>query len=352
MQEYVGGMKNARGVSEVISVVLLIGVVVVGVGIIAVTIYSQPTPAEIPEVSILVSNTSDGINLTHNGGDSLQEGSFYVLADGERLGDATLQNGAWPWSIGEVLRYDVEATPEEVQVVYTGAGGEVLLKSARFQGGAATGGPDIIPEPPEESELELGEIIKGFVDALESDSIYLYQKIESEGKVWKVTGFFNFTISDKDSYLHLSTKDKSPERVSFEPDEQISIQLSSDSKIRLFTIGSGNWHIFATDATVYSDGQSLKEPEDPQKPYSYIFGGRLHYEVDKFTSSVTITTPSDKNPHTELYINNTLIINGTCNQEINLTNIKPTKTTMMILDISKNDPCYFIGAAESITGHT
>jgi len=352
MQEYAGGMKNARGVSEVISVVLLLAVVVVGVGIIAVTIYSQPTPTEIPEVSILVSNTSDGIDLTHNGGDSLVEGSFYVLADGERLGDATLQNGAWPWSLGEVLRYDVTPVPEEVRVVYTGAGGAVLLKSATFSGAAGTAGPDVPAETGGGGELDYhfdtpeerdAWVVDQFVEQLKDNSIYLSQATHGGGEnAWKCSGSFEFTLNDSNTYLELGDKTK----VTFAKNDVLKIELAPDnSMMRLFAIGHGGWHISAADVKVYKNGTQRGDNKEK------INGGRI-YDYSNFDSSVVITTPNDKSVPTELYVNNTPIIGGTWNNQITLTNIRPANPTLMILDISKNDPCYFIGAAESITGHT
>ena len=132
-----------RAVSEVVSVVLLLGVVVVGVGIITVTIYSQPAPEKTPQVDILVSGNNNVISLTHNGGDPLAEGTFYVLADGERLENSTLQNGAWPWSIGETLTFATAGEPHEVRVVYTGGGAELLLKSATLgQSSGTAADPD------------------------------------------------------------------------------------------------------------------------------------------------------------------------------------------------------------------
>ena len=53
-QEGRGTRHRDRAVSEVVSIVLLLAVAVVGVGLIAVTVYSQPMPGETPQVDILV----------------------------------------------------------------------------------------------------------------------------------------------------------------------------------------------------------------------------------------------------------------------------------------------------------
>lgn len=341
-----------RAVSEVVSVVLLLGVVVVGVGIITVTIYSQPAPEKTPQVDILVSGNNNVISLTHNGGDPLAEGTFYVLADGERLENSTLQNGAWPWSIGEVLQYSVAPAPERVQVVYSGGGGAVLLKSATFSGAAGTAGPDVPAaggggelhydfDTPEERDVW---VIDQFVKMLESNSIYLSQSIKSDSDMWKSSGFFNFTITESDTVLNLSKNNpNNPETVPFTVGQKLSIKLEN-SKMRFFAIGQSGWHISAADVTIYRNDNKLD--------YDYIVEGKINGFTD-FTSTVTITTASSEHNalYTDLYIYNVPKITGACSKKITLTHIQPAKPTLMILDISKNDPCYFVGYAESITGH-
>lgn len=350
-----------RAVSEVVSIVLLLAVVVAGVGLIAVTIYSQPTPGETPQVEILVSESSSTVCLTHNGGDALAEGTFYVLADGMRLGSpVSPPGGAWPWSIGEVLQYAVPSAPGQVQVVYDGGGGAVLLKSATFSGAGGTTGPDVPAEPTGgggtyvspsfDSQDELDAwVVDQFVEQLEGNSIYLSQNIKSQNDVWGSSGFFNFTLSDGNSYLELAVNNvnEDPSRIAFALGDVMSIRLA-DSEMRFFAIGHGGWHIFATGVTVYKNGQPLSSGG---KQYAYVTGGRI-YGYSNFTSSVTVMTDPNKDLQTEFYINNTPIIKGTWNKRITLTEIKPADPTLMILDISKNDPNYYIGTAESITGYT
>jgi hypothetical protein len=341
-----------HGVSEIVGVVLLLAVVVMGVGLIAVTIYSQPTPGETPQVDILVSETDTAVRLTHNGGDPLAKGTFYVLADGVRLDDPiSPPGGDWPWSIGGVLQYGVDGAPGQVQVVYSGGGGAVLLKSATFSGTAGAGGPDVPAVPggggglhydfdtPEERDAW---VIDQFVEMLEGNSIYLSQTLQGNSGFWDSSGFFNFTVWARDSDLNLSTNGNNPVSVPFVVGQKVSIKLDN-SEIRFFAIGQSGWHILASDVTIYRDNTEL--------PYKYILGGKIDGFKD-FTSSVTIKTVASKNLHTDLYVNNTQLINDAWSKEITLAGIKPADPTLMILDISHVDPCYFIGTAESITGYT
>jgi len=350
-QEGRGTRHRDRAVSEVVSIVLLLAVAVVGVGLIAVTVYSQPMPGETPQVDILVSETDTAVRLTHNGGDPLAKGTFYVLADGVRLEEPpVLSGGDWPWSIGGVLQYGVDGAPGRVQVVYNGGGGAVLLKSATFSGTAGAGGPDIPAglgggdglhydfDTPEERDAW---VIDQFVEMLEGNSIYLSQTLQGNSGFWDSSGFFNFTVWARDSDLNLSTNGNNPVSVPFVVGQKVSIKLDN-SEIRFFAIGQSGWHILASDVTIYRDNTEL--------PYKYILGGKIDGFKD-FSSSVTIRT-NNKNLHTDLYVNNTQLINDAWSKEITLAGIKPADPTLMILDISHVDPCYFIGTAESITGYT
>jgi len=350
-----GHRTGERAVSEVVSIVLLLAVVIMGVGIIAATIYSQPTPQQTPQVDIHISSNNSVISLTHSGGDPIAEGTMYVLADGKRLaGPPALSRGTWPWSIGGVLQYGVDSAPVQVQVVYDGGGGAVLLKSATFSGTAGIAEPDVPTgssggdgeldyhfDTPEERDAW---VVEQFVEQLENNSIYLSQNVQNQNEVWKSSGSFEFTISGRDSNLNLSTNnanDNDPDMVTFTVGESVRIELH-DSQIRFFAIGQSGWHVFATDISIYRDGTEL--------PYKFILGGKIE-EFDDFTSSITIKTTTSKNLHTDLYINNIPIISSVWDKEITLTNIKPAEPTLMILDISKNDPNYFVGTAESITGY-
>jgi len=350
---------DEHAVSEIVGIALLLAVVVMGVGIVAVTIYSQPMPEKTPQVEILISASNSFVSLTHNGGDPLEEGSFHVLVDGTRLADPpTLSGGTWPWSIGEVLQYSVDSAPAQVLVVYDGGGGAVLLKSATIAGAAGMAGPDQparpgggggnYTSPTFDTEEKLNAwVVEQFVEQLKNNSIYLSQDIKSQNDVWGSSGFFNFTLSDDRTYLEIAqNQNDNPNRYNFTAGDRISIHLDN-SVIRFFAIGHEGWHISASEVTVYNNSQKLTATTGNKK--DYIKGGRI-YRYSTFNSSVVITTKTGL--QTELYINNTPIINGTWNKQITLTNIKPAEPTLMILDISKNDPNYFLGMADNITGYT
>lgn len=355
---------NDRAVSELIAIIIMISLAALAVAIVATLLLSQPALGEIPRVTAVIMNESDTVYLYHSGGDVIEEGFLSILIDGEPIDIATVQirggDTGWPWEIGETLVATGPGSrmPKRIDLIYTGTGSDVLLTSTTLTRSATPGDPDapglgkgegIDIHFDDQEELDAW-VVDLFVEQLKSNSIYLYQNIQSQSDVWGNSGFFNFTIAKAESYLELTVNNigETPDRVSFNIGDTVSIRLD-DSTMRFFAIGNGGWHTFATDVAIYKENVRVKDSKG--KAYTNIVGGRL-YGFDMFDSSVDITTKSSSsNPiHTELYINNTPLINSTWKKPITLINVQPAQPTLLILDISKNDPNYIIGNADSITG--
>lgn len=128
-------------VSEVVGAILLVSVAVLGVAIVAVTILSQPTPSEIPHVSIAAGATANGtFALLHEGGDALAEGDYRIYVDtGSGLEDRTDEfapAGGGGWSIGESLVYTDAGMPERVVIsAVDSAGGETVIAELAYAAG-------------------------------------------------------------------------------------------------------------------------------------------------------------------------------------------------------------------------
>lgn len=139
-------MIDEEGVSEVIGAVLLVSLVVLGVAIVAVALFSQPPPSEVPHLSVVAGTTADNTTfvLLHEGGDALTRGSYRIYVDeGSGLVDRTDEftlAGDDIWSIGEKITYAGGGRPERVvvSVVDSGGGETVIAKPYGF--GAARAG--------------------------------------------------------------------------------------------------------------------------------------------------------------------------------------------------------------------
>ena len=77
-----GGEVFRTGVSEVIGTIILIGVVMLGMGLVAVLLLSNPLPTKVPAFDSIISNQSKTIYIYHKGGDALWKGQYQILVDG------------------------------------------------------------------------------------------------------------------------------------------------------------------------------------------------------------------------------------------------------------------------------
>ncbi|MDV4344096.1 type IV pilin N-terminal domain-containing protein [Methanoculleus sp. YWC-01] len=161
-----------EGVSEVIGVMLLVGLTVLGVAIVAIVFLSDSQPEEIPRAAIVAGNRSDSFALVHEGGDPLRAGEYRIYVDTgdglvDRTGEFTGQEDG-VWLIGETLVYDGSGTPERVVVTAGSGGSETILAEPDFVGeGETEFSPDPVepgvtetPTPTPESivTIDLGEV--------------------------------------------------------------------------------------------------------------------------------------------------------------------------------------------------
>lgn len=135
---------DEEAVSEVIGAVLLVSLAVLGVAIVAVALFSQPPPSEVPHVSVVAGNNTTTFVLFHEGGDTLAAGNYRIYVDnGSGLVDRTDEfalAGDDIWSIGENLTYTGGGTPERVVISVVDSGGGETVIAEPYGFGAATGG--------------------------------------------------------------------------------------------------------------------------------------------------------------------------------------------------------------------
>jgi len=137
-------MIDEEAVSEVIGAVLLVSLAVLGVAIVAVALFSQPPPSEIPHLSVVAGNNTTTFVLFHEGGDTLSQGNYRIYVDnGSGLVDRTDEfalAGDDIWSIGENLTYTGGGTPERVVISVVDSGGGETVIAEPYGFGAATAG--------------------------------------------------------------------------------------------------------------------------------------------------------------------------------------------------------------------
>jgi PKD repeat protein len=122
---------NEKAAAEMVGTLILVAIFTAAVALVAVTFFSQPPPQEVPALNAIISNQSQVVYITHNGGDSVPNGSYKILVDGTDVTSAISKTGSpSQWEIGDVITYTKPGTvpPTRVDVVYAGnvASGYVL----------------------------------------------------------------------------------------------------------------------------------------------------------------------------------------------------------------------------------
>lgn len=121
-------------VSEILGALLLIAVISLAVSIIGVTILSSVDTSQTPSLSILISNNSQNITISHGGGDPLPAGSYRIFVnDIDRTASFTPSPGTTVFKPGTMLMYEGSSLPRTGMVVYKGSDGrEAVLVQKYF----------------------------------------------------------------------------------------------------------------------------------------------------------------------------------------------------------------------------
>jgi FlaG/FlaF family flagellin (archaellin) len=166
---------SEEGVSEVVGVILLLGLTVLAVAIVAVSFLSAPQPDEMPHAAIAAGNTSGRLTLAHEGGDPLRAGEYRIYVDtGNGLVEKTAdfsepENGIW--SIGESIDYTGTGAPRRVVVTVISGGSETILSEPAF----VKRGTTFSPDPVEPGDTNGGdEPEESFIDFVINESVFVY----------------------------------------------------------------------------------------------------------------------------------------------------------------------------------
>ncbi len=175
--------RGEEGVSEVVGVMLLVGLTVLGVAIVAAIFLSSPQPDEIPHAAIAAGNTSGKLILAHEGGDPLRAGEYRIYIDTpsglvERTSDFSKPEGGI-WSIGESINYTGTETPRRVVVTVISGGSETILSEPAFVGGGAKFSTDPV-EPGDTNGDDEPE--ESFVDFVINENVFVYGTTLSIGE--------------------------------------------------------------------------------------------------------------------------------------------------------------------------
>ncbi len=369
-------LDNTSGVSEIIGAILLVSLVVAAVTLVAVILFSQPAPQEIPNLNFMTGmNTSrNTLYLYHNGGDSLNAGEFSVLVDGV-LSPYTISGGGSEWSLGKNLVVPISPAhvPDRVQIIYNGSGmsgspvgsGVVLREAASTNiVNSANISPDQAPYldcsavknwacadqiPPE-------IIISRYEVNVSTKRVNLMKFGQGTGAIVSnsVAYHLNFTVADANTTFVFGGS---------------TCALASTSTY-ILPVGTNVSVYFPsdpTDFTMYGSAPSLWEMAGGGLSNIYVVftftnktiwssssisSRRLCHadcaQYDNFDSTLVVTTDST-NKVTSFVVNNTHYIDGVNSTVIRLNNFKPTESGLFLIAFPGGTaPLYVIGWADTI----
>ena len=123
----------------------MVVLVCLATGVAYVMLFQFPSLDRIPMVAVDITTSGNQVFLLHKSGDALTSGTFYVTVNGNRVADAnvSLAGGAYPWSPGEqlVVTYAGTSAIRDVNLIYAGPRGPVVLASAYFPGPVSNSTP-------------------------------------------------------------------------------------------------------------------------------------------------------------------------------------------------------------------
>lgn len=137
-------MNRDRAVSEAIGGILLLSLVVIGITMVGIIIFSQPLPGSIPSLKIIATSTieQDGtsdrlLTLTHDGGDILNKDELRIEVNGLNISDANVSicSGGTcgpfeePWSLGKSLQITTPTDPRNLSLIFLSGSSETLFYS-------------------------------------------------------------------------------------------------------------------------------------------------------------------------------------------------------------------------------
>ena len=127
-------MESNTAVSDLLGVMILIGIFVTAAAIVGVTLLSNPPGDRPPAMLAHMERGGENISIYHDGGDPLERGHFTILVDGGERTDLKLVDASgnpstdWTsWKTGQalVLSNDVPKNPH-IQIVAEGSGSWLL----------------------------------------------------------------------------------------------------------------------------------------------------------------------------------------------------------------------------------
>lgn len=369
---------GTSGVSEVVGAILLVALVVAAVALVAVSLFSQSTPTEIPNVNFLVGTDSrvpPTLYLTHNGGDTLTVGSFSVFVDGKPK-SYSVANGGNEWSLGKNLLVPLSSgeTPQRIYLVYNQSGtGSSVIGSASANVSVVSGkvAPDVIIRATSTPSICInGSDPQAVVNAVLSNVSVIGEAInQSPSTVGPViatavgsnsTNFYRDKAAtiDQNTYIVLNVTG-SGSTIAYGTTTAQSLGVGDTLLIRQINSNPGTWKIFGIGNQIWefsapdSGSVDLAWKHKSNATWTNTSSTRLyHLWLTGYTdvgSTLTLRT-TGSGYYTGLVVNGSIKIDGISSNTVVIQNIRPVGIGLFVLEYDPNsNSVYFMGNAQSVT---
>ena len=338
--------QNENGVSEIIGAILLIAMTVLAASVVGIYVFSQPQAEPVDRAEILISANTTMVLFQNSGGDALSEADLALYYNGANV--AFDSSSSWPFEPGNTISYTPGSPPpttnlsDHVYLIFTGisSGGvllDVLVEEGQVDRSSwAVTAPGPIPtasgegEPP--TPAEAGELIWNYTNSNSTQFSQLgnFKSCIVSGK------HYNFTVDSDDNWVrYVGTS------VSLSNGDTVSIVTANCDWMSYYGVGKTGIEISFDDVYLYKNGVSVEQTPQGTPVSVKILSSKIS-EYSDIDSTLTVDTgASTGDGWVTFWQDGVLILDGVFTTNYLFSNIQPTDTGLMLVDLRTSDPQRF-----------
>lgn len=335
---------SSDAVSEITGALILTSLIALVIGIIAVGVLSQGTPAYVPAVRIdLMEDESNDLLLIHRGGDPLSRETTRIDVNGvDRSINFELEgvSSNWTtWAVGERMVLPGGHPPGSnvsVKIIYTGVDSPALLATLDSGIGPTPSPVPTSPTSPPTTVVTTVPTTSPSPTPTPFPQSYDTLLNTNRGGYVKDGGQVTFTVSGSYSWIVIAGS-----RYDLTLGDALILVINGDSSGVELDMNNNRISSFQfPDVTLFRNGTSLRRG---------AVSGIWISQYENLVSSLSIIVPSRSPVWTRLDFNGASIINGQNGQRIEVHQIYPkVSTRFMRLSIQTSNTYYDGGAVSYV----
>ena len=340
---------NTQAVSEIVGAILLIAMTVLAASVVAVYIFSQPQAEPIDRAEILIWANDSMVFFQNMGGDGLSEADLALYYNS--VNQSFDGSSSWPFEPGDTITYTPASPPptsnlsDSVYLIFTGVSSEGVLLDVLVEEGQADrsswvvtvpgpiptatggGGPPTPPTPP-----ETGELIWNYTNSNSSQ----FSQLGNFKSCIDPGNHYNFTVDSNENWVRYVGGS-----VSLSTGDKVSIITANCDWMSYYAVGKTGIEVSFDDVYLYKNGVSVEVKPNGDPTSVQIVSSKIS-EYSDIDSTLTVdTSKSTGDGWATFWQNGTLILNGVFTTNYVFSNIQPTDTGLMLIDLRTSDPQRF-----------